>query len=432
VPVTAAEAAALDAVDRAALVETISELVAIPSVGGSAAESEAQHWYAARLAELGLDVDVWPIDLAEVSQAPGFPGMEVERSEAWGVVGYWGAEAPTLVLNGHIDVVPPGDRARWSGDPFAPAVDETSIRGRGACDMKAGLACNLHAVAAIRRARLDPGVRIAVQSVVGEEDGGLGTFATLRRGHGGDAAVITEPTCRAVIPANAGALTFRLRVAGRASHASMRLAGVSAVEKFRLLWDALVKLEASRNREADPLMAHLDLPYPLSIGTLRAGDWPSSVPDSLVAQGRLGVRLGEDPADARRALERAVAAACAADPWLAEHPASVEWYGGQFASGRLADGHPLLTLVAGAHRTVTREPADVCGAPYGSDLRLLTAAGVPTVQYGPGDVRHAHAADEHVPIDDVVRVTEVLILTILRFARQAGTVGVDSRRTKTS
>jgi acetylornithine deacetylase len=281
--------------------------------------------------------------------------------------------------------------------------------------MKAGLACNLHAVAAIRRAGVRPRARIAVHSVVGEEDGGLGTFATLRRGHRGDAAVITEPTGLAVVPANGGALTFRLRVPGRAAHASMRLGGVSAVEKFRPVWDALVALEARRNRDPDPLMAHLDLPYPLSIGTVRAGDWPSSVPDMLVAQGRLGVRLGEDPGQARRELEAAVARACSDDPWLADNPVAVQWYGGQFASGRLPAGHPLLTHLVDAHVALAGEPPAVHGAPYGSDLRLLTGAGVPTVQYGPGDVRHAHAADEHVRIADLVRVAEVLILTALRW-----------------
>ena len=237
----------------------------------------------------------------------------------------------------------------------------------------------------------------------------------MRRGHHGDAAVITEPTELAVIPANAGALTFRLRVAGRATHASTRLSGVSAVEKFRLLWDAMVELEARRNRESDPLMAHLGLPYPLSVGTVRAGDWPSTVPGLLLAEGRIGVRLGEDPELARRELQDAIATACAADPWLARHPATVEWYGGQFASGRLPAGHPLLSGVAAAHAALTGTAPAVCGAPYGSDLRLLTAAGIPTVQYGPGEVRHAHAVDEQVLVGDLVRVTEVLILTIMRY-----------------
>lgn len=413
---TRAETAALDAVDREGLVNTLIELIAIPSVSGSDAESEVQHRYADALRQHRLDVDLWSIDLDEVVSHPAFPGWEVPRREAWGVVGYWGGDGPTFILNGHSDVVPPGDLAQWSRPPFEPHADSERVHGRGACDMKAGLACNLYAVAAIRAAGLRPEVRIAVHSVVGEEDGGLGTFATLLRGHRGNAAVITEPTGLAVVPANAGALTFRLLVPGRAAHASVRRAGVSAVEKFWPLWDALTALEQQRNPDTDPLMEHLELPYPLSIGTLRSGDWPSSVPDLLVAEGRLGVRLGEPVEDARGALEAAVAQACSTDPWLAEHPATVEWYGGQFASGRLPAGHPLLSSVVDAHRSVRGSTPPVHGAPYGSDLRLLAAAGIPCVQYGPGDVQSAHAADEHVRVGDLVTATEVLIVTILRFA----------------
>jgi acetylornithine deacetylase len=410
------EAAALDAVDRAALVRALTELIAVPSVSGSAAESEAQQVFAGMLRRHGFDVDLWSIDLDEATSDPGFPGWEVPRTEAWGLVGYWGGDGPTLVLNGHIDIVPPGDLSQWTSAPFSPVATDTIVRGRGACDMKGGLVCNLFAVAAIRAAGLRPAVRIAVQSVVGEEDGGLGTFATLLRGHRGNAAVITEPTGLTVVPANAGALTFRLRVPGRAAHASMRRSGVSAVEKFWPLWQAIVALEERRNTDPVPLMAHLDPAYPLSLGVVRAGDWPSSVPDLLVAEGRLGVRLGEPVDEARAALEEAVQQACAADAWLAEHPASVEWYGGQFASGQLPAEHPLLPAVVDAHRTLHGDVPQVVGAPYGSDLRLLSAAGIPTVQYGPGDLRAAHAVDEHVGVHELVRATETLVVTALRCA----------------
>jgi acetylornithine deacetylase len=139
------------------------------------------------------------------------------------------------------------------------------------------------------------------------------------------------------------------------------------------------------------------------------------VPDLLVAEGRLGVRIGEEPEAAREEFERWVAKACAADPWLREHPARVQWTGGQFASGRLAEGHPLRHTVADACADADGgvRPRER-GAPYGSDLRLYTAAGIPALQYGPGDVRVAHSPRECVSIPDVVRVTRTLILTALR------------------
>ena len=138
--------------------------------------------------------------------------------------------------------------------------------------------------------------RLALHSVVSEEDGGLGAFATLRRGHRGEVAVITEPTSGRLVTANAGALTFRIEVAGRAAHGSTRQEGVSALEAFWPVHLALRELEARRNADRHPLFGDNPLPYGISVGTVRSGDWASSVPDLLVAEGRMGVRLEEDPA----------------------------------------------------------------------------------------------------------------------------------------
>lgn len=224
---TDAEAAALAAVDEEALGRTLLELIAVPSVTGSAAESELQHQLAGRLEWLGLDVDLWPLDLPALRADPDFPGTEAPRDEAWGLVGTTpdGGDGPTLILQGHVDVVPPGDLGAWEGDPFAPRVTGDLVHGRGACDMKAGLAAQLAALAAIRTSGTRLRGRVAAHFVVGEEDGGLGAFGTLRRGHGGDACVIAEPTAGTLITANAGALTFRVSVPGRAAHGSTRERG---------------------------------------------------------------------------------------------------------------------------------------------------------------------------------------------------------------
>ncbi|MFF2213036.1 ArgE/DapE family deacylase [Streptomyces antibioticus] len=411
------EAAVLAAVDEAAVGRTLLELVAIPSVTGSPAESELQHHLAGRLERLGLDVDLWPMDLPALLADPGFPGMEVAREEAWGLVGHTdgGADGPTLILQGHVDVVPPGDLAAWQGDPFVPRVTGDLVHGRGACDMKAGLAAQLAALAAVRASGVRLRGRVAAHFVVGEEDGGIGAFGTLRRGHRGDACVIAEPTAGTVITANAGALTFRITVPGKAAHASSREAGVSAIDGYLPLHRALARLEADRNRDPDPLLAEYPIPYSLSVGTLRSGDWASSVPDLLVAEGRLGVRLGEDPAAARAALERCVAEACAGDDWLRAHPATVTWPGGQFASGRLEPGHPLRDTVADAYADATgaARPRER-GATYGSDLRHYTGAGIPTLQFGPGDIAVAHSAREHVSLREVVDAARALAVTVLR------------------
>ncbi len=400
----------LDALDDDRVVADLRELVRIPSVDGTPGEAEAQRWCADRLAGLGLDVDHWAIDLAAVSADPDFPGAEVERDEAWGCAGVLGDGTPGLVLNGHLDVVPPGDMV----DPFGARLDDGVVHGRGSCDMKGGVAAVLGAVAAVRATGVPLRRAVAAHCVVGEEDGGLGTFATLRRGHVGDACVIAEPTAGQVIPANAGSLTFRLEVPGLATHGSTRTRGVSAVTAFERVHAALRALEERRNADPDPLVAHLEVPYPLSVGTVRAGDWASTVPDRLLATGRYGVRLGEPVAEARRELEQAVAAACAGDGWLRDNPVTVTWPGGVFASGALPDGHPLLGQTLAAAVDAGAPEPEVRGAPYGSDLRQYAAAGIPTVQYGPGDVRFAHAADEHVRVADVLHCARVYALLIVR------------------
>ncbi len=334
----------LDALDEAELVATLVELVRVPSVTGTDAEADLQHTVARWFEEAGLEVDLWPLDLDELRSDPQFPGTEAPRLEGHGVVGTASGEGvPGLVLQGHVDVVPVGDLANWAGgEPFSARIENGVLHGRGACDMKAGVAVNLAVARALHRSGVRTERRLALHSVVSEEDGGLGAFATVRRGHGGEVAVISEPTSGRLVTANAGALTFRVEVPGRAAHGSTRHEGVSAVEAFWPVHLALRALEERRNRDRHPLFGDNPLPYGISVGTVRAGDWASSVPDLLVAEGRMGVRLGEDPATARAALEEAVAEAAAADPWLREHEPRVTWPGGQFASGRLPAGHPLV------------------------------------------------------------------------------------------
>ena len=405
----------LDAVDELTvdMMQLIGDVVRIPSVSGTEAENEAQGFLAGVLQRSGWEVDHWRIDLDELVRHPDFPGMEVPRDEAWGLVGRHAGtgDGPTLMLNGHVDVVPVGDPEAWATPPFAAAFRDGRLHGRGSCDMKAGLIAAVWAVEAVRAADVTLRGDVVVAAVQGEEDGGLGTFATLQRGWSADACVIPEPTSLAIIPANSGALTFRLHVHGSATHAARRDEGVSAIEKFWPIWRALGDLERRRHERIDPRMSRWSLAHPLSIGTVRAGDWASSVPDLLVAEGRMGVAIDEPVDDARRALEEAVADACADDPWLRTHPVSVEWWGGQFASGALSADHELLDRVAVAHRVATGGPSDpeVYGAPYGSDLRLLTGlGGIPTLQYGPGDAKLAHGPFESVSLQEVVTTARTL------------------------
>ena len=425
-----AQSRVLETVDAmtATMVAAASTLVKIPSISGTDEENVAQHHMASLMNEGGLETDLWPIDLDEMFAQSDFPGVEVDRREAWGLIGRLpgagsgSGDAPTLMLNGHVDVVPIGDPNAWTFPSFDGAIRDGNLHGRGSCDMKAGLIAAHWAVQAIRSSGVRLRGDLLLAAVQGEEDGGLGTYALLRRGWRADACLIPEPTDLDVVPANGGSLTFRLKVHGHATHASRRTEGVSAIEKFWPIWQALGELETCRHTHVDPMAARWKLAHPLSIGTVHAGDWASSVPDLLVAEGRLGVALDEPVENARAEFESAVAAACQADDWLRDHPVEVEWWGGQFASGRLSADSDLVDRMQRAHGVASgQRPHDVWAAPYGSDLRLLVGqGGIPTLQYGPGDVALAHGPDELVPVEDIAITARALALMALDICGVAG------------
>jgi acetylornithine deacetylase len=402
---------AAGAVDSRTLASDLSALVRMPSITGD--EDAVAANVADRLEAAGMAVEVFTPNPADIRSDPAWPGEEVPRSTLPVVLGRAGrAGGRRVVLSGHIDVVPAGDPATWTLDPFSGQVIGGVLYGRGACDMKGGVASILGAVRALRDTgaleRL--GGELVVALVPSEEDGGQGTLAAIRAGATGDAAVITEPTNLDLVVAHAGAITFQLTVPGRAAHASRRTEGVSALANLGTLIAGLEADEARRNAaEAEPLMAVLGLPYPTIIGKVAGGEWASTVMDRLVAEGRYGVRLGQTAEEAADELRACVAAACDADPFLREHPATVAITGARFASSRVGSTDPLPSGLAAVAAAVTgREPPRI-GVPYGCDMRLFIDVGAtPCVVYGPGDVRLAHGPDELVPLAEVEACARVL------------------------
>jgi acetylornithine deacetylase len=412
---TPREADVITRIDRETLLADLRALIAFESFGGQ--ETPIQQWVAARLGALGLSVDTWNIDFSTLRRHPAF-SMEVPRHDGLGVVGTLGdGDGPTLILNGHVDVVPIGDAAQWTVPPFSGTIRDGRVIGRGACDMKGGVAAALAALRALVTARASLRGRVALHSVIAEEDGGAGTLATLLRGHRGDGAISMEPTELMLAPAHAGALSFRIRVPGLSAHGCVREEGVSALETFRPVHDALLALEAERNlRLRQPLFERYRLPYALSIGRITAGDWPSSVPDALICEGRYGIAPGEEAAAARREFEVAVSHAANRHPYLRDHPPSVEWWGGQFMPASTSDDARIVTTARDSIAVITGRLPRIEGMTYGADMRLLVNEGqVPTVLFGPGNVRHAHRPDEFVPIEDLLTVARVLALIALRF-----------------
>ncbi|MCP3973687.1 MAG: ArgE/DapE family deacylase [bacterium] len=401
-------AAGMSGADESRITRDLAALVAEPSITGD--EFAIQDMVADLLADIGLQVERLVVPLSEVEHDPSFPGTEVERTKLPIVAGRLVGARPgsTLMLCGHVDVVPPGDPATWTTPAFEPEIRDGAMYGRGTCDMKGGLVAAIEAVRLV--ARDDLAGQVVLLAVPSEEDGGSGALAAIRAGYTADACIITEPSNMEVVVAHGGAITFTLGVPGKAAHASMRREGVSALDNLSYLVEALEADEAARNAsETRPEMQAIGLPYPTIIGQVSGGNWASTVMDHVDANGRYGVMLDQDCDAAGDDLRAAISRAAAEHEFLADHPPAVTTWGGRFDSSAIDPDHALPISLQAAAANVGAHVPKAIGAPYGADMRLFINQGkTPTVMYGPGDVKVGHAADENVPIGEVVECADVL------------------------
>ncbi len=395
----------------ARILKRLSQLVSTPSVTGY--EAEAADLVAGWLNTNGVVTDRWSVPMAELETDPDYPGREVEREWVHVVAGQIDGSrpGPTVVLTGHLDTVAAGDL--WTHDPFAAAVIDDRLYGLGSCDMKAGLVAALEAFLAFTTRDFAGTLRFV--AVSGEEDGGTGTLAAIRRGHTGDYVLLTEPTSGTrgpeIVVAHGGALTFSITVKGRSAHGSTPSEGESALDHFWTIYQRLRDLERQVNSaEGNELMTAIGTPYATNVGIIRGGTWASNVMESLTAELRVGVALNETIEQAEQRFTRTLREAISGDAWLSLHPPHIERTGAAFGSSSINPDHPLVTAVADAAETVTGKRPALAGKPYGCDMALWTRVGsAATLVYGPGDVALAHAPDEWVSRTETARVTEVLI-----------------------
>jgi len=408
---------------RRELVVFLQKLVQLPSLPGY--EQKAQYFVADKLRSLGLAVDILSSEFDELKDHPAFCDDGVPFRERLNVVGRWHGSGQcrnaksfgSLILNGHIDVVPTGSEDLWTGPHWSGAIRDGQLYGRGSCDMKAGLTANIFALQTLQTMGFRPAADVLLESVIGEESGGVGTLTTIVKGFKADAAIISEPTRLRLCPVQSGALTFRVRVSGRAMHACMKPYGVSAIEKFYLVLEAVQELERQLHIEyKNPLYEDPNNIAPVNFGTIRAGEWPSTVPDELLVEGRFGVLPGEPTEAARQAMAAALQRTASADPWLQEHPPQLEWFEGQFESGATPPDSPIARTISESHAKVFGTAPVVQGVTYGSDLRLFTNHGeTPAVLYGPGNILDAHTVNEHVDLEEVLSATKVLAYIITQW-----------------
>ncbi|WP_435096499.1 M20/M25/M40 family metallo-hydrolase [Halorubrum sp. N11] len=424
-------------------------------------EAAAADFVEAELDALGFETNAWDADPDLLAGHPSFPDDLDERDVAGrrsvaGVLALGGADetpendAPTVVLNGHIDVVP-AEPEEWSSDPFEPIWgagetaseheggddDTETLTARGAADMKSGVAACVGAALDVRETvdagvvdLPDGGLRVVVEAVAGEEDGGYGAAtAALSNPYPfeRDAAIVAEPTELRPVVACEGSLMARLEVTGRSAHAATRWRGEDVLPRFEAIREAFSDLETERGAAVDhPLYGEFPVPWPVVCGRVEAGSWASTVPATLTAEFRIGVAPGETVAEVEETFRERLDDAIADDPWLREQPPTFERFSVQFEPAEIAVDEPIVTAARAGLVDAGLSDPEPTGATYGADSRHYVAAGIPTVLLGPGSITEAHYPDETIAWNEVERGREAIANTVTRFA--AGYAASDSKK----
>jgi acetylornithine deacetylase len=389
-------------------------------VGG---ESDASRFMAQLYRDAGASVDLF-------STAPG-------RENAVGVIEGSGG-GRSLILNGHVDVVPVGLNRDWAdGSPFSGRVDDDRIWGRGTTDQKCGVVAQAMAITALKREGIRLRGDLIIESVVGEEvmDHEAGVSATIDHGYRADAAIVSEPTgppdTLSVVPVSPGLLWFAVTVRGKASHASVRdemiraggggdAIAVNAIEKALVVIETLQRLESEWGiSKRHPLFkpGH----FTIHPGVIQGGPFGVLVPFIIsqycTIEYACWFHPEEDVDSVKGEIATEIDRACAVDPWLRSNPPTIEWklHWPSFST-KLEE--PVIGVVEQAHQVVTGDAPRVGGSRVAGfcavcDATFLTQAGIPTVVYGPGSVLQAHTVDEWVDKEDVVTAVKTYAVAAL-------------------
>jgi acetylornithine deacetylase len=400
--------------------ELLAELTRHPSTRGN--EQSAQNAMADALDQRGYAVDRWQIDVDDISHLPGFSPVIGNYEDAVNVVGTHRSttqKGRSLILNGHIDVVPEGPLDMWDTPPFDPMINDGWMYGRGTGDMKAGLTSNLFALDALRACGYAPAADVFFQSVVEEECTGNGALACLQRGYKADAALIPEPFAESLISAQVGVLWFQLHLRGLPTHVAYAGAGSNAIEAAIPLLAALHEMEARWNADEakHPDYGHVHHPLNLNVGKIVGGDWGSSVPAWSVLDLRMGLYPGQDIASAKSEIEAVVMEAARQSDFLRNNLPEIVYHGFEAEGYALSeDNSPSALKAIGtleiAHEAVTGSTLTRGPTTATTDARFFGLyADTPALVYGPR-AEAIHGFNERVEMESIRRVTQTTALFI--------------------
>ena len=346
----------------------------------------------------------------------GNPGHNYEdRYNLYADFGAKGSKK-TLMFNGHIDTMTPGDETKWTYPPHEPTVSKGRLYGLGSCDMKAGLVAATMAVKLLKDADIELPVNVKICSVCDEEGGGNGSMQAIMSGERADAVVVCEPTSLKLIAAHMGFVFFRVSVTGRANHSGEKQAGVSAIEKAVKLIRALEELEHKW------LLTHKHplLPAPnLNVGTIHGGSAGSTVAGDCCFE--LCIHYLPNVMSYESVYKEftdTIDLASRGDEWLCENKPQISMYqsGGAFEQDTDA---VIVSAFKKAYNEALGKKLDIVGSPAGCDSRLWkNIAKSDVVQFGPGNLKECHAIDEYVELDQFYKSISVYAELILEYAKK--------------
>jgi acetylornithine deacetylase len=328
-----------------------------------------------------------------------------------------GGKGRSLILQGHIDVVPEGPADLWGAPPYAAIVRDGWMIGRGAQDMKAGVAAMIYALDAIRSAGYAPQGRIHIETVTEEESTGNGALSTLMRGYRADACLIPEPVGHKLMRAQVGAIWFRLRVRGTPVHVAYSETGTSAILSAMHLIRAFQDYTKTLNDEAvdHPWFGRVKSPIKFNVGIIKGGDWASSTAAWCELDCRLGLLPGTTPQEAMRGIEHCLTEAQKADSFLSSNPAELIWSGFQADAAVCEPGSDAERVLTEAHQAAFQAPLEYQIGTAVNDTRYYSVDyGIPALCYGHYGVG-PHAFNERVDLESVRRTTLSIALFIAKW-----------------
>ena len=403
------------------IIAFLQKLVSIPSVTGE--ELEIQTFLARKMKAMGLEVDLWEPDLEALKKHPAYlPPDRDYRNRPNLVAIYRGTGGgKSLLFNGHVDVIPAGPEDTWRHPAWGAETEDGRLYGRGASDMKSGLAAMTMAFEALMRSRVRLKGDVFLEYVMDEEATGNGTLACVLRGYKADAGICCETSSLHVQPACIGRIWFEILVKGKPAGIQRRWEGVNAIEKGYALVQAVAELEKIRiDRVSHPLYPDKRGSLPCMVGVFQSGSFPSAFPDTCLLKGSMATLPGEETNQVKASLVDHILTFSKKDPWLKDHPPEVKFVGYCGDPAEISPHHPIVTMMSERFHQIQGRDPEITGRQGAADIRYLIKYGdTPTVIFGPGMTEQMHANNEWANIEDLIQATKILSQTILEWCRVA-------------